>query len=142
MLRAVLDPGVLVSAVLSEKGAPHHLLLSWIEGQWELVVSPKLLRELDQVLRREKFRRYLSMEEAAEYVDLLSRTARLVEDPPLVQGLTPDPGDDDLICLAQAAGAHALVSGDPHLTGLQHAEPPILTPRAFLDLIHKVDPLH
>ena len=47
-------------------------------------------------------------------------------------GLTPDPGDDYLVALARAAKVHVLVSGDPHLSELKQARPPVLTPRAFL----------
>jgi len=133
MLRAVLDPGVLIAAALSPKGAPAELLKRWMEGGYELVVSPKLLNELDGVLLRTKFRKYLSEEEASDYVSLFRRFAAIVDDPPAVFGLTPDPGDDYLVSLARAAKVHFLVSGDPHLTGLADPEPPVLTPRGFLE---------
>lgn len=67
------------------------------------------------MLRREKFRRYFPLREAVEYVDLFARSAYMSGDPPLIEGLTPDPGDDYLVCLARHAGAHLLVSGDPRL---------------------------
>ncbi len=50
-------------------------------------------------------------------------------------GLTPDPKDDYLVALARSAAAHFLVSGDPHLTELVNPRPPVLTPRAFLDIV-------
>ena len=133
MYQAVLDPGVLIAAMLSAKGAPADLLRRWRAGDYELVASPKLLAELERVLLRLKFRKYLSEEEAREYVALFRRFATLVQDPPAVAGLTPDPGDDYLVSLARIAQAHFLVSGDPHLTGLPEPWPPVLTPRAFLD---------
>ena len=118
MYRAVLDPGVLIAAIISPKGAPAALLRSWMEGGYELVVSPKLLAELERVLSRPKFRKYLSEEEAMAYVTLLERLAIQVEDPPEEPGLTPDPGDDYLVSLARTAKVHYLVSGDSHLTEL------------------------
>lgn len=39
-----------------------------MEGGYELVVSPKLLDELERLLLRPKFRKYLSEEEARDYV--------------------------------------------------------------------------
>jgi putative PIN family toxin of toxin-antitoxin system len=133
MFRVVLDPGVLIAAVLSPKGAPAELLRRWLAGDYELVVSDKLLAELKRVLLRPKFRKYLSEAEAIEYVDLFHRLATAVPDPPEVHGLTPDPGDDYLVNLARAAKINFLVSGDPHLTDLSDPWPPVLTPRAFLE---------
>jgi len=132
MYRVVLDPGVLIAAILSPKGAPAELYRRWIEGDYELVVSPKLLAELDRVLLRPKFRKHLSEEGAGAYVDLFHRLATHAEDPPEEPGLTPDPGDDYLVSLARAAKVHFLVSGDSHLTGLAEPTPPVLTPRGFL----------
>jgi predicted nucleic acid-binding protein len=53
----------------------------------------------------------------------------LVEDPPVRSGLTPDPGDDYLVALAQKAEADCIVSGDAHIRELRDAIPPVLTPR-------------
>jgi uncharacterized protein len=133
MFRVVLDPGVLIAAVLSPKGAPAELLRRWLAGDYELVVSDKVLAELKRVLLRPKFRKYLSEAEAIEYVDLFHRLATAVPDPPEVHGLTPDPGDDYLVNLARAAKINFLVPGDPHLTDLSDPWPPVLTPRAFLE---------
>ncbi|HXF57959.1 MAG TPA: putative toxin-antitoxin system toxin component, PIN family [Actinomycetota bacterium] len=133
MPAAVLDPGVLVAALISPGGAPARLLLAWFEGYFELVVSPRLLEELERVLRRTKFRRYVTAAEVTEYVELLARRAVVVHDPAAAPPVTPDPGDDYLVALARAARADVLVSGDIHLTGLEDPEPPVLTPRRFLD---------
>jgi putative PIN family toxin of toxin-antitoxin system len=130
---AVLDPGVLVAALISPRGAPAELLLAWFEGYFELVVSPRLLGELGRVLRRPKFRRYVTGAEVAGFLELLADRAVVVQDPPDPPPVTPDPGDDYLVALARAARADVLVSGDAHLTGLPDPDPPVLTPRGFLD---------
>lgn len=134
MLRVVTDPGVLIAALISKAGSPALLLARWAEGRFDLVVSPALLQELSRVLARRKFRRYVTDEDARAYVESLRRQALLVDDPAEVErGLTPDPGDDYLVALAQSAGAHVIVSGDPHLTKLADAQPPVLSPHAFLE---------
>ena len=122
---------MLISALISGKGAPRDLLWLWLEGSFELVVCPSLLGELERVLLRSKFRPYVSAQEVRAYVALLRRLVVLEADPEATVGLTPDPGDY-LVALARAAKAHFLVSGDPHLTELKQARPPVLTPRAFL----------
>jgi putative PIN family toxin of toxin-antitoxin system len=133
LIRAVINTGVLVSALISSRGAPARLLLAWRDGAFELVVSPHLLGELARVLRRPKFVPYVTSDEAASYVAMFARDAVVVEDPEALPGLTPDPGDDYLVALARAAAADVLVSGDPHLTGLRDPRPPVLSPRAFLN---------
>lgn len=133
----VVDPGVLVSARITfgGRGAPAGLLIAWFEGRFDLIVSEALLGELEEVLFRLKFRRYTSVEEVAEYLDLLRRAATLEPEPPTPpETFTPDPKDDYLVALAQSAGAGFLVSGDTHLTGLR--EPRVLTPRAFLEMLN------
>jgi uncharacterized protein len=123
---------VLISGLISGKGAPRSLVWLWLEGSFELIVCPALLAEMERSLLRPKFRPYISAQEVRAYVALLQRLSSVQPDPEVEVGLTPDPGDDHLIALARAAGAHFIVSGDPHLTELKQAKPPVLTPRAFL----------
>jgi hypothetical protein len=67
------------------------------------------------------------------FVALVARLGDRRPDPVVEPGPTPDPDDDDLVALARRASADALVSGDAHLTGLAGAQPPVVTPRVFLD---------
>ena len=123
MRRAVLDPGVLVSALISATGTPAKLLARSREGDPELIVSPHLLDELEGVLRREKFRRYVDLEGVEAYLDILHRDATLAADPEAPPPLrSADPDDDYLIALAHANDA-ALVSGDKHLLELSDQAP-------------------
>jgi len=133
MLREVVDPGVLVAALISPRGTPAQLLLRWRDGEFDVVVSSALLDELERVLKRPKFSRYVTPAEAAAYWRMLREAGVMYEDPLPQPGLTPDPGDDYLVALSRAAGAAVLVSGDAHLTELTDPEPPVLTPREFLD---------
>ena len=132
MPRAVLDPNVLVSALISSAGPCARLLIELRAGSYELVVSPQLLGELAEVLGREKFRRYLSEAEAEAYVELLRRESIALDDPdPSAETLSDDPDDEFLIALSRAARVEALVSGDDHLLRLRDVIP-VVTPREFL----------
>lgn len=136
MRRIVFDPSVLISALISVEGAAAEALDRWREGEFDLVVSPALLEELQRVLLRRKFRSYVTEDEARQYVAAPAKDGLVMSDPvPSVEPLTEDPADDYLVSLARAAGADALVSGDAHLTGLDAPEPPVLTPRQFLELL-------
>jgi putative PIN family toxin of toxin-antitoxin system len=136
--RAVLDPNVLVSALITPDGGAAELLVELRAGAFELVTSELLLTELDAVLRRDKFRLYVTSTEVETYVELLRQEGVVAEDPaPSREPLGPDPGDEYLIALAQAQRVDALVSGAPHLTRL-HSALPVLTPRQFLDSLSQL----
>jgi putative PIN family toxin of toxin-antitoxin system len=131
-VRAVLDANVLISAVLAPAGAPAKLLRLWLDGAYELVVSPRLLAELDRALAYPKLRARVPAQDATELLELLERHAEVVPDP-LGYPQTvrsSDPGDDYLIALAAAEGA-MLVSGDSHLLAIAD-DVPVLSPAAFL----------
>lgn len=131
MRRVVLDPGVLVSALIAPGGSPAKLLREVRDGGLELVVSPLLLEELEDVLSRQKFRRYVALDAVREYIDLIRREAVPAPDPEELSSLrSADPDDDYLIALAQSQNA-ILVSGDKHLLEIG-AGAPILAPADLL----------
>lgn len=92
-----------------------------------------MLAELERVLQRPKFRRYVSLVEVADYVALIRSLAVMAPDPPLIVGAAPDPGADYLVSLARATAVGSLVSGDRRLLELVDSAPPVLLPRAFLE---------
>lgn len=133
MPRAVLDTNVLVAALISGVGAPAGLLLAVRVGAFELVVSPALLAELREVLSRDRFRAYVSVEQVDAYVAMIERDAIMVQDPEPASAapLASDPDDEYLVSLARAARVHALVTGDARLLDLR-GRVPVTTPREFL----------
>jgi putative PIN family toxin of toxin-antitoxin system len=133
-MQAVLDANVIISALLSSQGPPARVLGSWLDGAFELVVSPRLLDKLEPAFAYPKVRARITEAEAQELVDLLRRAASVVDDPaepPPVR--SPDPGDDYVIALAAATRA-VIVSGDRHLLGLA-AQIPAFSPAEFLALL-------
>jgi putative PIN family toxin of toxin-antitoxin system len=127
---------VLISALLSPRGAPARLYLLWLGGDFELVVCPHLLEKLEGVLQRPKFPDLVTPDEVEEFVDVIRRGAITAEDPVIAKAVSRDPGDDYLVALAQAANVDHLVSGDKDLTSLAATVlPPVLSPAAFLDLL-------
>lgn len=131
MRRGVLDPGVLVSALIAPKGRPAKLLELAQAGEFELIGSPQLLAELEDVLHRDKFRRYVEIETVELFLELIRSEATVVRDPdeaaPLSSG---DAEDDYLLDLAYAQKA-VLVSGDSDLLDLTGGAP-ICGPADFL----------
>jgi putative PIN family toxin of toxin-antitoxin system len=130
-VRAVLDPNILIAALISRSGTPARIVQRWLGGDFELVVSETLLRELERALAYPKLRARISEEEADEFLTLLRRAAIVAPDSPSPPRRSADAGDDYLIALAETELA-LLVSGDRHLLALA-AELPIKSTRAFLD---------
>jgi putative PIN family toxin of toxin-antitoxin system len=130
-VRAVLDPNILIAALLSPSGAPARIIRRWLGGDFELIVSEALLSELERALAYPKLRRRISADDAADFVSLLRLAAILAPTPEAGAHRSADPGDDYLLALAEHERA-VLVSGDRHLLELA-AELPIQTARTFLD---------
>ncbi len=132
-LRVLADTNVLVAAVTSNEGVSARLLIAARSGRYRLVASPMLLHELETVLARPKFRRYLSNDDVHRFVVMVRELAEVVDDPPApTEPITPDPDDDFLVVLAEAADVDVLVSGDWDLTGLNRAGLTVKTPGELL----------
>jgi putative PIN family toxin of toxin-antitoxin system len=133
-VRVVLDPNVIISALLSPEGAPARTVRAWLQGEFELVVSPLLLGELRRALAYPKLRKRIEPEEADRVVGWLRTSATMVADPKgPPPARSPDEGDDYLLALAETERA-ALISGDQHLLGLDE-DLPVYSPARFLDLL-------
>ena len=131
-MRAVPDTNVLVSAIVFG-GPPGRLVELAAEGYLQLVLSPSLIGELREVLRR-KF----DFSDAAAYQAeaILRRISVMVEPQREVAVITEDPEDNRVLEAALAGDADVIVSGDRHLLSLEKFGPtPILSPRALLDRI-------
>lgn len=128
MRRLVVDPGVFVSALITPAGVPAELRRAIREGDFELILSPLLLDELEEVLSRPKFRRYFETEDVSEYLGQLRRDGSLVPDP---TGAPPfrceDPKDDYLVALGFHQKA-IVVTGNKHLLDLGGRGAPIVMP--------------
>jgi putative PIN family toxin of toxin-antitoxin system len=130
-VRAVLDPNILIAALLSPNRAPAQMISRWLGGEFELVVSETLLSELERALAYPKLRRRIPADDAAEFASLLRLAAILAPDPEAGAHRSADPGDDYLLALAENERA-VLVSGDQHLLELAD-DLPIQTAHTFLD---------
>ena len=110
-MRIVLDTNVLVSALISPDGPPGRLLAAVKRGDMSLVTSEAQRSELRNVLRRERLRPYLRLEEAEDLVRDLEAVGEAVTGLPTVN-VSPDPDDNVILATAIAGRADMVVSGD------------------------------
>jgi putative PIN family toxin of toxin-antitoxin system len=131
--RVVLDTSTLVSAALRVGSIPYQALVEAL-GAWEICASAETLTELERMLEKEKFDRYLDRASRQEFAALMRRNVHLF----LVQDVAVDPPcrdamDDRFLALAMVAEVDVLVSSDEDLLVLHPWRGiPIVTPREFL----------
>ena len=137
-MRAVLDSNVLISAAITQ-GPAHRIVQAWLErGSFELVVCRSLLDEVTTVLvDRDSMRRWISTRDARLYVERLSTTADVSEDPGSGPPLTRDRDDDVVVYLARENDADLIVSGDADLLGWPEQRPPVVAPAEFERLLNQ-----
>jgi putative PIN family toxin of toxin-antitoxin system len=132
-LKVVIDANVFVSAAI-QRGASHRIVMSWLAGtaEFELVMCPELLAEVREVLTaRPRLRRWITLEDATQFVDAIETLIDLVDDPGPIGAATRDYGDDYLVALARGHGVDLIVSGDHDLLEWEAQDPPVLTPTQF-----------
>lgn len=137
-MRAVLDPNVLIAAMLSPRGTPAAIIRRWVDGEFELVVSRSLLDELERALTYPKLRARIASADAAEFVAELREAAELRDDPGGDPPVRPsDPGDEYLVSLAAAVRA-VIVTGNRALLDLA-GRVPVYSPSDFLAVLVSQD---
>lgn len=112
-MRYVFDTNVIVSALLFENSKPAQVL-RYALANGEVLLSLDLLEELNEVLGRPRFNRYLTSEEREEFLEALVERAILVEITENVQECR-DPKDDKVLELALNGEAQYIISGDRDL---------------------------
>ena len=130
-MRFVLDTNLLISAALFAQSVPRRTFDQALQ-RGTLLTSEACLAELNQVLHRPKFARYLTPFEADLFINQYSLIAELV----VVTSSLPDcrdPKDNKFLELAIDGQATCLISGDQDLLVLHpYREIQILTPAEFL----------
>ncbi len=134
MPKIVVDTNVLVSALLITHGAEAAVLDCIADHKAEWCVSPAVLAEYEEVLRRPKFSRI-----PPKYVDALlvfAARANLVS-PKITLTVSPHGPDNRFLECAEAANADYLVTGNTRHFPSRHGDTEIVRPRQFLELIRK-----
>jgi putative PIN family toxin of toxin-antitoxin system len=142
MIRVVVDPAVVVAGFLGPEYSPAHALIeAHREGEFELVSSPRLLNDIDAVLRRPAFERQATGGRALEFIEHLADAALFVDDPYDLPRLTADRHHDLLVAVARAGGSRFLVTADHELLRSFVHGVTIVTIEEFLAGLDRVEQL-
>jgi putative PIN family toxin of toxin-antitoxin system len=112
-LRFVFDTNTIVSALLLPESKPQQALDRALDRGKILISMPALL-ELNEVIARKKFDKYLSEEKRKEFLAALVKQAELLE---VSEEITDcrDAKDNKFLELAVCGAADCIISGDSDL---------------------------
>jgi putative PIN family toxin of toxin-antitoxin system len=136
-MRAVLDTNVVVSAFLSQSGAPARVMELLAREAYVLLVSEPILDEYHRALAYEKVRARHGLDEAAltAVIDDLAAVSVLVEPEESLRVVEPDAADDKFFECAVAGGADYVVSGDAAVLAVgEYRGIAVVSPAIFVEL--------
>ena len=121
-IRAVIDTNILVSGVISPKGAPRKILDLAKNEVFKVVTSVSINHEILNVLHREYiYNKYSLTEEIIDDISVfLYMGTLLTEDQYAIAKVKKDPEDNKFVACALEGDADYIVSGDDHLLSLKH----------------------
>ncbi|MHC5855319.1 putative toxin-antitoxin system toxin component, PIN family [Nostoc sp.] len=111
--RFVFDTNVLISAFLFSQSKPRQALdQATVIGV--IILSNSVLSELEEVLYRPKFDRYLTKERRQEFLEDLTENAQFIDVTEQIDECR-DPKDNKYLELALSGQAECIVTGDDDL---------------------------
>jgi len=133
-MRAVIDTGIFVSALIRQKGTIGSILRALRDGRYTAIYSTDTLIEIIDVLGRDKFRvkYHIEPDDVLALIHLIRLRGELVIPNQKVNACR-DPKDNKFLEAALAGGADCIVSGDADLLDMESYEGiSILRPAEFL----------
>jgi putative PIN family toxin of toxin-antitoxin system len=131
--RFVIDTNTLISSILIAASVPN-LALKAIRYSGEILISTETLAELQTVMNRKKFDKYVTKEIRSEFISQIIQESELIEiKEPIIA--CRDPKDDKFLELAVNGKADYLITGDRDLLVLHpFRDIRIITPAEFLEI--------
>jgi putative PIN family toxin of toxin-antitoxin system len=134
--RVILDTNVVVAALRSQLGASYRLLMTIGHPRWQSVVTPALMFEYEDVIRRPGIAPALSARDLSAVLDLIYQRSHRQFIYYSWRPLSSDPKDDLVLDAAIAGRCHFVVTfNERHLRPAQEFGIGILKPLNLLKLI-------
>jgi putative PIN family toxin of toxin-antitoxin system len=130
-LRFVFDTNAIVSGLLLPESKPRRAF-DRAQDQGSILISIPILTELNEVLSRKKFDKYLPEEKRKRFLAVLAKDAELIE---ITEEIAEcrDPKDNKFLELAVCGRADCIISGDKDLLELNpFCGIAVLNPEEFL----------
>ena len=114
--RVVADTNVLVSRLILPDSVPAQVLRQ-VELNSLLLFSESTMYELADVLSRQKFDRYVSLDDRRGFIERLGKIAEFIPIVQLVRECS-DPKDDKFLEVALNGSADMIITGDTDLLAM------------------------
>jgi putative PIN family toxin of toxin-antitoxin system len=137
MLKVVLDTNVIISGTIMDRGVTFQILKGWERGDFFIIISEPILREVEKVLHypRIKEKRHLTELDIEAVLNTLRTYSINTPAKIKIDAILEDPQDDKFIAAAIEGEADYIVSGDRHLKDLKDYQGiPIVSPSEFLQI--------
>lgn len=136
-MKIILDTNVLISALI-KKGKPERLFTKLVRKEAELILSPQILKEFLEIIRKPKFAKYVDESKIESFAALVQRTSRIVKVTSKFN-VTLDLGDNLVLSTAFDGKADYIVSGDQHLLRVKEfKEIKIVTAEEMLRILSRL----
>nr|WP_194687744.1 putative toxin-antitoxin system toxin component, PIN family [Corynebacterium glutamicum] len=109
-----MDANIFISELISKRRDGRSLVEACLDGQFELIYSNHLLDEIEDVINREKFRRWFTVDQGLQLIDAIVLVGTEIKDRPQtdIPQVCEDPDDNYLFALYEDSDANLLVSDD------------------------------
>ena len=135
-MKVVIDANVFISAAI-QIGPSHRIVQEWLKnGSFEIIMCDQLLQEIyDVLILRARLRKWISIEHAHEFVEMISTLINLESDPINSPSILRDRDDDFLVDLARIHDVDFIVSGDKDLLEWVEQRPRVISPSLFVTML-------
>ena len=135
-LRVVVDTNILISALIFDSDRPRQALDFVIDSEFGVIlISDEVVAELEDVINRPRFDKYLDEEEKRKLVADLRGQAEAVNVTETISACR-DPKDDKFLELAVSGNASHIITGDADLLVMNPFRGiAIMTPHEFLESV-------
>ena len=116
MLKVVVDTNILISATIIQ-GKQFEILKLAKLGKINLITSPNILKEFEEVISREKFG--FSKEQVSLAIKQILEIAEIIISQHKIDFIKSDPDDNIVLECALESNADIIISGDAHLLDLK-----------------------
>lgn len=110
-MKVVLDTGIFISSLVSDKGFPFQAVSLWVNKEFDLITSTWQLNELREVSRYPRIVPIIKSHQAGQLINRISKYATALKDLPEVD-YSPDPKDNPILSTGIEGQVQYIVSGD------------------------------
>jgi len=135
MVKVVYDTNIIISAIIA-KGRPYLLLQLAYNDKVDLFISPDLLKEYEEVIKRPKFK--ISKADISGTLSLIKTHSKMIIPKMKIGQMPQNQADNKVLEFALSAKADYLITGNKkHFTFSEFKGTKILNPAEFIEVISK-----